>query len=74
MLVNLFLANVTLLLWFFFLFLVVFNSRFAISVETENARLKLSLAIPTGASITVANDPVEMLPVVTGKTINDSSN
>ena len=42
-----------------------------IPVEIENARLKLALNIPTGAPITVANDTVEMLPVVTDKTIND---
>ena len=44
-----------------------------ISVEIENARLKLVLTIPTGAPITVANDAIEMLPVVTDKTINDLS-
>ena len=42
-------------------------------VEIENARLKLGLAIPTGALMTVANDAIEMLPVVTDKTINDLS-
>ena len=44
-----------------------------IPVEIENARLKLALIIPTGAPITVANDAIEMLPVVTDKTINDLS-
>ena len=57
----------------FFLFLVVFNSFFTISVEIKNARLKLVLAIPTGAQITVANDAIEMIPVVTDKTVNDLS-
>ena len=37
-----------------------------IPVEIENARLKLALTIPTGA-------PMEKLPVVTDKTINDLS-
>ena len=37
----------------------------------ENARLKLAIVIPTGAPVTLANDAVEMLPVVTDKTIND---
>ena len=32
-----------------------------IPAEIENARLKLALAIPTGASITAANDEIEML-------------
>ena len=44
-----------------------------IRVEIKNARIKLALTIPTGAQITVANDAIEMLPVVTDKTINDLS-
>ena len=58
---------------FYFLLLVVFSSFFTIPVEIKNARLKLALAIPTGAPITVANDAIEMLPVATDKTINDLS-
>ena len=73
MLFNLLLANITILLCFFFLFLVVFNSFFTIPVEIENARLKLALTIPTGAPIRVADDAIEMIPVVTDKTINDLS-
>ena len=42
-------------------------------VEIKNARLKLALAIPTGALMTVANDAIEILPVVTDKTINNLS-
>ena len=42
-----------------------------IPVEIENARLKLALIIPTSVSMTVANDAIEMLPIVTDKTIND---
>ena len=71
MLFSLLLANVTILLFFFFLFLVAFNRFFTIPVETENARLKLALPILTGAPITVANDSIEILPVVTDKTINN---
>ena len=37
----------------FFLFRVVFNNFFKIPVEIENTRLKLALAIPTGAPITL---------------------
>ena len=67
------LASITILLGFFFLllFLTVFTT---ISVETENATLKLALTIPTGALITVANDTIEMLPVVTDKTIMTCQN
>ena len=42
-----------------------------IPVEIDNATLKLALDIPTGAPITVANDAIEMLPVVIDKVIND---
>ena len=73
MLFNLLLASITILLCFFFLFLVVFNSFFMIHVEIENARLKITLIIPTGALMTVANDPMEILPVVTDKMMNDLS-
>ena len=44
-----------------------------VPVEKENARLKLTLTIPAGAPITVANDAIELLLVVTDKTINDLS-
>ena len=44
-----------------------------IPVEIENARLKFARIIPTTAPMTVANDAIEMLPVVTDKTINDLS-
>ena len=50
---NFLLANITISLCFFFLFLVVFNSFFTVSEGIENARVKLALAICTGAQITV---------------------
>ena len=65
MLFTLLLVNITILLYFFFLFPVVFNSFLTIPVEIGNAKLKLALAIPTGAPVTVANDTIEMIPVVT---------
>ena len=71
MLFNLFLANITILLCFFFLFIGVFDSFFTIPVKIENARLKLAFTVPTGAPVTVANDAIEMLPVVRDKKIND---
>ena len=73
MLFNLLLANITILLCFFFLFLVVFNNFFAMPVDTEKARLKLTLAIPTGAPITIENDEIKMLQLVADKTIKDLS-
>ena len=68
MLFNLFLANTTILLCFFFLFLVVFNRFFTIPVEIENAR-----QMQENAPIAVVNDAIETLPVVTEKTINELS-
>ena len=73
MLFNLLLANIAILLCFFFLFLVVFNSFFTVPVKSENARLKLAFTIPTGAPVTVENDAIEMPPVITDKKINDLS-
>ena len=58
---------------FFVLFLTVSTSFFIIPVEVNNARLKLAIIIPAGAPMTVANDAIEMLPVVIDKTINDLS-
>ena len=69
MLFNLRLANIIILLCFFFLSRVVFNSFFTIPVASENVRLRLALAIPTGVPITVANDVIEILPLVADKTI-----
>ena len=73
MLFNLLLANITSLSCFFFFFFVVFNSFFKIPVKAENGRQNLELTILTGAPITVANDAIKMLPVVTDKTNNDLS-
>ena len=73
MLFNLLVANITISLCFFLLFFLVFNSFFTIPVQIKNARLKLTLVIPTGAPMTVANDAIEILPAVTDKTINDLS-
>ena len=73
MLFNLLLSTITILLCFFFLFLIVFNSFFTNLVLIENVRQQLAPIISTGAPITVANDTIEMLPVATDKTINDLS-
>ena len=50
---------------------MVFNNFFTVPVVIENTRLKLRLAIPTDAPITVANDAIEMLPLVVDKIIKD---
>ena len=67
------LANITILLSFFFFFFVFLNNFFTIPVEIENVRLRIALAIPPGAPITVANDAMEMLPLIAEKTIKDLS-
>ena len=69
MLLNLLLASITILLCFYFLFRAVSNNSFIISLNKENAKLKLSLAIPIGAPVTLANDPIEMLLFSADKTI-----
>ena len=69
MLFNLLLANITILLCFFFSIIVVFNSIFTVPVKIEYARLKLPLTVPAGVPITDANDAIEMLPVFTDKTL-----
>ena len=56
-----------------FLFFAIFNNFFTSPVDNENVRLILALAIPTGVSITVANDTIEILPLVADKTITDLS-
>ena len=72
-LLNLLLANMKILLCFFFLFRVIFNNAFTIPVVIENAKLKLALAIPTRALTTVANHAIYFSPVVPGKKIKDLS-
>ena len=69
MLFNLLLGSIIILLYFFFLFRVVFNSFFTIPVNSENVRLRRALAIPTGVPVTLENDAIEILPLVLDKTI-----
>ena len=75
MLFNLLLANIIILLCFSFLLRVVFVFRvfFSIPVDNENVRLRLALAIHAGVTITVANNAIEILPLVADKTIKDLS-
>ena len=73
MLFNLLLANITILLCFFFLFLIVFKNFFTNPDVIENVKPQLAPIIPAGAPITVANDAIEMLPDNIDKTFNDLS-
>ena len=63
----------TILLGFFFLFLVAFNNFLTRPVQNENARLSLAFLIHIGAPITVAKDAIETPPLVTDKTTKDLS-
>ena len=58
MLFNLLPVSITILLRFFFLFLI------------ENVRRQLAPAIPVGAPIRVANDAIEILLATTDETFN----
>ena len=62
MLFNLLLASITILLHFFFLFLIVFKNAFTNSDVIGNVKPQLVPIIPAGAPMTVANDAVEILP------------
>ena len=61
----------TILLCFFFLFLIVFKNIFTTPDVIENVRPHLAPIIPTGALITVANDAIKMPPANIDKTFND---
>ena len=67
MLFNLLLANITILLCFFFLFLIVFKSFLTNPDVIENLKPQLAPIIPAGAPIRVANDAIEMLLVTIDK-------
>ena len=53
---------------FLFFFLVI-NNFFTIPVVKEKIKVKLALAIPTGAPITLVNELIDTPPVVALKTI-----
>ena len=69
MLLSLLLANIKILSCFFFLFLVIFSNFLTIPVVREKIKVKLALAIPTGAPIILVNEIIDTPPVVALKTI-----
>ena len=73
MLFNLFLASITIVLCFFFLFLIVFKNIFTNPDVIENVEPQLVPIILAGVPITVANDVIEILPDNIDKTFNDLS-
>ena len=54
---------------FLFYFLVIINNFLIIPVVREKIKVKLVLAIPTGAPITLVNEIIDTPPVVTLKII-----
>ena len=73
MLFNLLLAILTILLCFFFLFLILFRSFFINPDVIENVKSQLAPIIPAGIPITLANDAIEILPDNIDITFNDLS-
>ena len=73
MLFNLLLASITILLCFFFLFLIVFKNLFTNPDVIENVIPQLDPIIPAGAPITLVKDAIEMLPDNIDKTFKDLS-
>ena len=67
-LLSLLLANIRILSCFFFLFLVIFSNFLTIPVVREKIKVKLALAIPTGAPIILVNEISDTPAVVALKT------
>ena len=68
-LLYLLLASISIWSCFFFFFIVVLNNFLMIPV-IEKIKVKLALAIPTGAPIVVVNEIIDIPPVVALKIIN----
>ena len=71
MLLSLLLANTRILSRFFFFlfFLVILSNFLTIPVVREKNKVRLALAIPTGAPIILVNEIIDTPPLVALKTI-----
>ena len=69
MLLSLLLANLRILSCFFFLFLVMLSNFLIIPVVREKIKVKLALAIPTGAPTMLVKEMIDTPPLVALKTI-----
>ena len=69
MLLSLLLARMRILSCFLFLFLVTLSNFLTIPVVKEKIKVKLALAIHTGAPTTFVNGKIDTPPVVALKTI-----
>ena len=70
MLFSLLLANIRTLSCFFFLFLVMLSNFLIIPIIREKIKIKLALAIPTGAPTTLADEMIQTLLLAALNTIN----
>ena len=59
MLLSLLLVNIRFLSCFLFLFLVIFNNFLTIPVAREKIKVRLALAIPTGALTILVNEIID---------------
>ena len=73
MLFDLLLARITILLCFFFLFLIVFKKFFTNPDVIQNVKPQLAPIIAACAPITLAIDATELLPDDIDETFNDLS-
>ena len=64
MLLSLLLANIRILSWFFFLFLVMLSNFLIIPVVREKIEIKLELAIPRGAPTTLVKEMIDIASLV----------
>ena len=69
MLLSLLLANIRILSCLFFLFLVIFSNFLTIPVVREKNRVKIALAIPTGAPTILVNQIIDTPSPVALKTV-----
>ena len=69
MLLSLLLANIRILSCFFSLFLVMLSNFLIIPVVKEKIKVKLALAIPTGALTMLVKEMIDTPPLVALKTI-----
>ena len=73
MLLSLLLANIRILLCFFFLFLAIFSNFLTIPVVREKIKIKLELAIPTGTQAILLNEIIGTPLLAALKTIKTLS-
>ena len=69
MLLSLLLANIRILSYFPFFFLVIFINFLTIPFVREKNKVRLALSIPTGALTIVANEVIDTPPLAALKTI-----